>query len=110
MVSLLTVENSTATITWPRWGRYAAASAFVGSSLLWFLGDLVSFAAHGTSRVAFTQAHPQLVGISISADMLSVPLMFGTVVVWYMLGKVASPRIAATGAICSPAARLARRF
>ena len=99
MVSLLAVENGPGTISWQRNGRYAAAAALVGSSLLWFVSDLVSFAAHGMGRVAFTQAHPQIVGLAISADMLSVPLMFGTVVVWYLLGRVASPRIATAGAV-----------
>ena len=99
MVLLLAVENGSGTISWQRGGRYAAAAAFVGSSFLWFVSDLVSFAAHGLGRVAFTQAHPQLVGLAVSADMLSVPLMFGTVVVWYLLGRVASPRIATAGAV-----------
>jgi hypothetical protein len=99
MISLVAVENRPGTISWQRRGRYAAAAAFVGSSLLWFTSDIVSWAAHGVGRVAFTQAHPQLVGVALSADMLSVPFMFGTVVVWYLLGTVASPRIATAGAV-----------
>ena len=99
MVSLVAVEKRPGSISWQRRGRYAAAAAFVGSSLLWFVSDLIAWAAHGVGRVAFTQTHPQLVGLALSADMLSVPLMFGTVVVWYLLGTVASPRIATAGAV-----------
>jgi len=99
MISLVAVENRPRTITWQEGGRYAAAAAFVGSSLLWFVSDVVSWAARDVGRVAFTQAHPELVGLAISADMLSVPLMFATVVVWYFLGAVGSPRIATAGAI-----------
>jgi hypothetical protein len=99
MVSTPAVEHARGTITWQRQGRYAAAACFVGSSLLWFVSDLASFAARGSGRPAFTKAHPDLVGLAVSADMLSVPLMFGTVVVWYLLGRVASPRVATAGAV-----------
>ena len=99
MISLVEVENRSGTIGWQRRGRYAAAAAFVGSSLLWFVSDLVLWAANDVGRVAFTQAHPELVGLAISADMLSVPLMFATVVAWYFLGAVGSPRIATAGAV-----------
>ena len=37
--------------------------------------------------------------IAIVSVSVSVPLMFGTVVVWYLLGRVASPRIATAGAV-----------
>src|SRR4051794_40975280 len=99
MISVVAVEDRPGTITWERRRRCAAAAAFLGSSLLWFVSDLVSSAGHGVGRVPFTQAHPQLVGLAISADMLSVPFMFGTVVVWYVLGTVGSPRIATAGAL-----------
>src|SRR3954471_658963 len=69
MISVVTVEDRPGTITWQRRRQYAAAAGFIGSSLLWFVSDLASRAAHGVGRVPFTQAHPQLVGLAISADM-----------------------------------------
>jgi hypothetical protein len=58
MISVVAVEDRPGTITWQRRCRYAAATVFVGSSLLWFVSNLVSWAGHGVGRVPFTQAHP----------------------------------------------------
>src|SRR4051794_4996211 len=37
MISVVTVEDRPGTITWQRRRQYAAAAAFIGSSLLWFV-------------------------------------------------------------------------
>jgi hypothetical protein len=92
--------GSRATPVFARWSRpvrYAAAAALCGSGLLWFVAELLSLGSGG-DELAWAARHPLVSGLGLSADMLSVPLLFATTVVWFLAARAASPRLAWAGA------------
>jgi hypothetical protein len=81
---------------WSRTGRAGAALTLLASGALWFVADVIGF-GHD-DELAYGVAHPTLAGIGITADMLAVPFLFGSLLVWLLLSRTASRRLAAIGA------------
>ncbi|MFG2039896.1 hypothetical protein [Dactylosporangium sp. NPDC048998] len=81
---------------WTSAGRAGAAITLVASGLLWLVGDVIGF---GQDHMAYMTSHPALGGIGVTADILAVPFLLGSAVVWLLMARRASPKLAWIGAI-----------
>lgn len=82
-----------------RWAaplRAATAGAFVLSSGLLLLGDVLD-PPSSSDYVADMAAHPDRSGIAIAISLIAVPFLVATVVAWTALSRAASPRVAWSG-------------
>ena len=90
------VRPASPAIRWSLTARVAAAATLLASGVLWFVADLIGLG--NDDELAYDVAHPALAGIGITADILAVPFLFGSALVWLLLSRVASRRLAAVGA------------
>lgn len=81
---------------WTSTGRIGAAVTMFASGLLWFVADVIGF---GQDHMAYLASHRVLGGIAVTADILAVPFLFGSVAVWLLMARRASPKLAWIGAI-----------
>src|SRR5437867_592098 len=81
---------------WTRGARWAAASTILAGGLLWVVAELITF---GKDRTMLSLEHPTAMGVSLSADLLAVPFMFGTMVIWFLLSHRRAPRLAWIGVV-----------
>jgi len=86
------------TLNWSRPARWAAAATLLTGSLLWVVAEMITY---GRDRTAMSVEHPVALGISLTADLISVPFQLGTVLVWFLLSYRRAPRLAWTGAIAA---------
>lgn len=100
-----TLETSTtiddrvnAARNWTPFGRAAGAVCLIGGSIGWLAGELIGFGKDGPDLVSFEREHPTLAGIGLAADLIGTILILGAVVVWFLLARQRSPRLARAGA------------
>jgi hypothetical protein len=90
-----------AAATWTPLGRAAAATALIAGGAFWLVGDLIGFGHSGAARRSFELAHPTLVGIGVTADMLGTALLMFAIPIWLLLARQRTPRLAWAGAVVS---------
>lgn len=78
--------------TWTPLGRVAAAGTLAATGVLWTAASLLN---KGTTASAYSL----LTEVGITLDLLAVPFLFWTAMVWLLLSRRTSPRLAWTGAI-----------
>jgi hypothetical protein len=83
---------------WTRHGRYAAAAVLTSLGVLWLAASLIGYGKHDLERLQWTAQHPLPAGLGLAADMLAVPFVVGTALVWLLLSRPRSPRLAWAGA------------
>ncbi|GIH18933.1 hypothetical protein [Rugosimonospora africana] len=81
---------------WTYAGRTGAAITLVASGLLWFAADVIGF---GQDHMTYLASHRTLAGLGVTADILAVPFLLGSVAVWLLMARRASPKLAWIGAI-----------
>jgi hypothetical protein len=90
-----------AAASWTPLGRAAAATALTAGAAFWLIGDLIGFGHSGSGRRPFEMAHPTLVGIGVTADMLGTALLMFAIPIWLLLARQRAPRLAWAGAVVS---------
>ncbi len=85
---------------WTRTGRWAAAATLVlGASFQ--LAAFVTEVQHDKTidRLQWIAAHPDRANLAKTFDTLAMPFLFGVVIVYVLLSRVRSPRLAYAGGI-----------
>lgn len=93
---------STTIDTAPAWtplGRAAAATTLTATGVLWAAAGLLYRGTGSPETIAWATEHPFLTELGLTCDLVAIPFLFWTVIVWLRLARPNSPRLAWTGAI-----------
>ena len=84
---------------WTPRGRIAGAACLVAGTLGWTIASFIGFGLDGVAQLEFDRMHPVAAGIGLSCDLIGTVFVLGAAVVWLLLGRERSPKIAWTGAV-----------
>ncbi|WP_431904237.1 hypothetical protein [Nonomuraea sp. bgisy101] len=85
-------------IGWTGAGRAGAAAVLLGTGLCWAAAAIIGPAWSQPESPHWAAAHPTRAGLALTFDILSIPLLIGTMLVWLLLARPGAPRLAWSGA------------